>query len=347
MTIKDPGSGDGLLFTCACGGSKSRGIRLFRGDLTLTEESYDVVVCSAYIGSYTPTRRSLIGALHRHRDISVGALSLAPEMDLRSMNCWMSRELKGGFRRIACLELTHLNPENNRSRETINSMSMLKSAFITLRFLMEKSDAAGIPVRRVALPVLGVGEQGVGLQYVAAPLFTQCMAMFSTIPSLETIDFYEIDEDRAEEIRKIFESATAQSRTEPPKAFLSYSSRQIGPAHRIRDILDGHGITVWIAPESIPAGSNYLREIPAAIGGARMLLLLLTPEAQDSPWVQNEVASAIGAKKAVLPVQVQPFEMSPEFRFLLTGKQIFPLWQCEEAARESRIVSEVREKLKG
>ena len=78
--------------------------------------------------------------------------------------------------------------------------------------------------------------------------------------------------------------------------------------------------------ESIPTGSNYQEEIPLALNQVAALLLLLTPDAETSRWVQKEVGTAIGANKKIYPFQLIPFELNKNFQFLLDGEQIYPAW---------------------
>ncbi len=330
----------------ADGGAGRRQIRLFRGDLTLTEEDYDVVVCSAFRGSYVPTLFSLIGALHRQRNISVAELSKRREIDLRDMHCWLAETGSPDFRRIACLELLDWMDFIDGKQQEINDGKLLKSSFITLRYLLEQADARGIPLRRIALTVPGAGEQGINLAYAVPPLVTQCKAMFSTIGGLETIDFYERQPEQAEEIRRMLAEVLSGPKAEAPLVFLSYSTRQADWAERLRKALRDSGLSVWMAPDSIPSGSSYLKEIPLAITGVKVLLLLLTEDAELSPWVQKEVSSAIGARKTVIPVELYAFEKDPAFRFMLDGIQILPLWSCGPEMQEERVVAEVNAKLR-
>lgn len=47
--------------------------------------------------------------------------------------------------------------------------------------------------------------------------------------------------------------------------FISYSSRDYNTAQTIRKVLENNSIECWMAPESIPMGSDYACEIPDAI----------------------------------------------------------------------------------
>ena len=65
--------------------------------------------------------------------------------------------------------------------------------------------------------------------------------------------------------------------------FISYSSRDAEFVKRIIKQLDRMGVSYWKAPEMIPAGSSYAREIPKAIQKCSVFLLVLSPTSQDSP----------------------------------------------------------------
>lgn len=321
---------------------QKRTLRIFSGDLTETEEEYDIVACSAFKGDYVPIRSTLIGALQYKWGISVRSLAAFPELDLRAMGCWLSKETGTDLRRIACLELLDYHKRlDSDGADTI----MLKSAFATLRFLLEQASIHGVEIRSIALPVLGAGAQGIDLNYIIAPLVSQCINAFGTIPALERIDFYEFHESRALALTEMVKSVISQNDVALPQVFVSYSSRQADLAHTLSRSINEAGYTTWIAPESIATGANYQEAIPMAINGARLMLLLLTEDAQQSKWVQKEVGSAIGAGKLLLPMQLEPFAINPQFRFLLEGEQIFPAWQIHRQELPSRLTQEVRSKL--
>lgn len=115
--------------------------------------------------------------------------------------------------------------------------------------------------------------------------------------------------------------------------FISYSTRERTQAYAIRAFLTERGITCWMAPESIPTGSNYTKEIPVAIRNCQVFLLILSENAQKSPWVLRELDGAVNNSKYVLPYLLDDTPMEDEFQFLLTGCQWHPSWQ--ENALES------------
>ena len=321
----------------------NQAIRFYQGDLTDTGQDYDVIVCSTYKGMYDPALFSLIGALEAKKNISVRELSKDPELDMREMGGWLSRPVNEQFRQLLCVELTAF-PSSAEDRQADHT-AVLKSAFLTLRNLLERASVQGKVIRRIALPVLGAGYQQIDTEYIAPPLFTQCVNMLKTIPTLETIDFYEIDPSRYRRLVEICNELAASDTEKAPDLFISYSTAQADYAHKVQSGLRENGISAWIAPESIPTGSSYIAEIPRAISSVRAILLLLTMEAQSSRWVQKEVGSAIGAGKLLLPMKLSSFALTPEMSFLLEGEQFCPIWQEDEAEQIPAIIREAQSKL--
>lgn len=101
--------------------------------------------------------------------------------------------------------------------------------------------------------------------------------------------------------------------------FISYSSKDIDITEQVRQILETNGISCWIAPRNIPGGSNYAREIPAAIRGCKVFLLIMSQQAQDSIWVYRELDRAINERKVVIPLLVEDVAFNDQFDFYLTG----------------------------
>jgi len=47
----------------------------------------------------------------------------------------------------------------------------------------------------------------------------------------------------------------------------------------------------------------------------------------------------------MIPAQLKSFELSTEFKFLLDGVQILPVWDYDDEEQNSRILGRIREKL--
>lgn len=117
--------------------------------------------------------------------------------------------------------------------------------------------------------------------------------------------------------------------------FISYSSQEIDIAEQTRLVLEKNGISCWMAPQSIPAGSDYGLEIPKALAKCKALVLLLSKASQESNWVPKEVGIAISKGKIVIPFQIDNSMLTDSFDFMLTNNQRIEAFnRMSEAYRE-------------
>lgn len=123
--------------------------------------------------------------------------------------------------------------------------------------------------------------------------------------------------------------------------FISYSTKDQFQADTLRDILEKNGIVCWMAPRDIPGGSNYTKEIPTAIRGCQVFVLVLSQNSQNSHWVLKELDSAVNCGKVILPFMLEDFQLRDEFNFLLTGAQRYSAYQKKADALEA-LISRIR-----
>lgn len=109
--------------------------------------------------------------------------------------------------------------------------------------------------------------------------------------------------------------------TEAKSVFISYCSKDERYIRKMTQMLDKMGISYWIAPDMIPAGSNYAREIPGAIQCCEVFLLVLSKNSQQSIWVEKEIDSAINYRKTIVPFQIDDEPLTDMFRFYLNNVQ--------------------------
>ena len=311
-------------------------ISVVHGDLCKSSEKYDIVVCSAWKKGYMPTRKTLIGSLLSEKNISVCMLAKDCELDFSQQGAWLSKETKTSFNRIACIELLDYSERNNK--ELLN----LKSVFSTLSYIIEQAAISGISVKRIALPILGTGRQMMDSGYILGPLVTYCLRILQCIEGTEEIVFYEIDEERAYFTADRLNAVLNDNCQD--EVFISYSSKQYDIALKIYNLLTENSIKCWMAPQSIPAGSQYYLEIPKAINSIKILLLLLTQDAVNSRFVPKEVSASLGAGKLIIPLQVGPVKLENGFDFLLEGEQIRPIGDMEYIDTDF-VIKEVNRKL--
>ena len=84
----------------------------------------------------------------------------------------------------------------------------------------------------------------------------------------------------------------------PKQIFVSHAVADAEAfAHRLADDLRRAGYTIWIAPESIPEG-QWVSAINRGLAESGVMLLVLTPGAMESPWVEMETNVAIELERA-------------------------------------------------
>lgn len=103
--------------------------------------------------------------------------------------------------------------------------------------------------------------------------------------------------------------------------FISYSSKQYEIALNIKNMIEKQGVSTWMAPQSIFPGGDYASDIPDAIEGCMIFLLLLSTESQKSKWVPKELDLAIDFEKVIIPFHIDNEDIIKEFYFRLTNVQ--------------------------
>jgi serine/threonine-protein kinase len=103
--------------------------------------------------------------------------------------------------------------------------------------------------------------------------------------------------------------------------FISYASQDAAVADKICTALEAAGLNCWIAPRDVRAGEPYAAAIVEAINACRMLVLVLTKSAIDSPHVLREVERASSKKRSVLSIRLDTAPLPPELEYFLSANQ--------------------------
>jgi TolB-like protein len=103
------------------------------------------------------------------------------------------------------------------------------------------------------------------------------------------------------------------------KVFISYASQDAAVANSVCAALEAAELACWIAPRDVRAGESYAAEIVQAINSCRMLLLVLSKSAIDSPHVLREVERASSKKRPVLSIRMDASELPPDLEYFLSA----------------------------
>lgn len=117
------------------------------------------------------------------------------------------------------------------------------------------------------------------------------------------------------------DDSEADSEAGGPRLVISYSTRDgMLPAATLCDALEAKGARCWIAPRDV-GGGVYSGQIIEAIESGRGLIVVLTPKANESKHVLQEVNAAHDIGSLILPVIVNNTAPSPDLRYYLQTSQ--------------------------
>ena len=114
--------------------------------------------------------------------------------------------------------------------------------------------------------------------------------------------------------------------------FISYKAEEIETAEQIKNKIENSGYSCWMAPDSIPVGSNYASEVENAIKNCKALVLIFSEVAMNSPWVEKEVIRALGNDKPVLPFRTELFDLNSQYNYLFANVQFYDAFEDYDSA---------------
>ncbi|HJQ23752.1 MAG TPA: tetratricopeptide repeat protein [Blastocatellia bacterium] len=79
--------------------------------------------------------------------------------------------------------------------------------------------------------------------------------------------------------------------------FISHASSDDAFVHELRAVLEAHQLPVWVDSRDLRGGARLAPEIDAAIEQARQVIVVLSPDTVNSPWVRKEVSKALEVER--------------------------------------------------
>jgi acyl carrier protein len=97
------------------------------------------------------------------------------------------------------------------------------------------------------------------------------------------------------------------------QVFISHDTEDASFAHRLARDLQGAGVQVWIAPDSILPGESWVDAIERGLSHSSDMLIVLTPAAIDSQWVKKETEIGIMRERRgqmqIVPLLLSSYQM--------------------------------------
>ena len=86
--------------------------------------------------------------------------------------------------------------------------------------------------------------------------------------------------------------------------FISHAHKDKSVADAICEKLESAGVRCWIAGRDISAGEDWTAATWNAIGSSRVMVLLLSENANSAPHIQREIAHAFYTRRIIIPLRL-------------------------------------------
>jgi hypothetical protein len=101
--------------------------------------------------------------------------------------------------------------------------------------------------------------------------------------------------------------------------FISWSHRDKNMADAACHALEAAGIRCWIAPRDVRPGETWANAIVRAIDESRVLLVVFSSEANNSPQVMREVERAVRREQIIIPLRIENVAPSGNMDYFLSA----------------------------
>ena len=104
----------------------------------------------------------------------------------------------------------------------------------------------------------------------------------------------------------------------PYDVFISHSSEDKLIAEAVCNRLESAGVRCWIAPRDIRPGEGWSAAILRGIEVCRVMVLVFSDHANESPHVRREVAHACGLERIVIPLRIRETVPRGDLKYYLS-----------------------------
>jgi biotin transporter BioY len=104
----------------------------------------------------------------------------------------------------------------------------------------------------------------------------------------------------------------------PHDVFVSYSSDDKPTADAVCATLENKGVRCWIAPRDILPGVDWGGAIVDAINASRVMVLVYSAKANDSPQIKREVERAVHRGLSIIPFRIEDVPMSKTLEYFMS-----------------------------
>lgn len=129
--------------------------------------------------------------------------------------------------------------------------------------------------------------------------------------------------------------------------FISHALKDKNYANAICEKLESSRVKCWIAGRDISVGDEWSEAIRKAIGSSRLMVLVLSENANAATHLEREIAHAYYAKRTILPVRLTETPPRREFLFYLGNVRWLDAFNGPAEQRFGALIASVHEMMQG
>ena len=132
---------------------------------------------------------------------------------------------------------------------------------------------------------------------------------------------------------------------ENKEVFISYCTKNKELAQLFCNVVEGAGVSCWMAPRDIPSGGSWATSIAKGIEDALILALLVSDASMSSAEVEKEVDLANGRRMTILPIRIENAELKGAFKYHLSNKQWVDALEDDQTLRYNNTIEAILQNL--
>jgi WD40 repeat protein len=101
--------------------------------------------------------------------------------------------------------------------------------------------------------------------------------------------------------------------------FISYSHHDKSAADAVCAKLEQHGVRCWIAPRDVEPGAEWAGSIIRAISKSKIMVLVFSKSANDSPQIRKEVERAVNKGVIVVPLRIEDVVPTESLEYFMSN----------------------------
>lgn len=129
--------------------------------------------------------------------------------------------------------------------------------------------------------------------------------------------------------------------------FIGHAHKDKSVADAICERLESAGVRCWIAGRDISAGEDWTEATRNAIGSSRVMVLLLSENANSAPHIQREIAHAFYTKRIIIPLRLTNTLPSRDFLFYLGNVRWFDAFSTPAEEHLEALTASIKELVPG